>query len=56
LDVLRLIGEGLSNPQIAKQLIVAIGTIKAHTNNIFRKLNVTNRVQAVTRARELHLL
>jgi LuxR family maltose regulon positive regulatory protein len=49
-------GEGLSNPQIAEQLIVATGTIKAHTNSIFGKLNVTNRVQAVNRARELHLL
>jgi ATP/maltotriose-dependent transcriptional regulator MalT len=56
LDVLRLMGLGLSNPQIAEQLVVANGTVKAHTNSIFGKLNVTNRVQAVNRARELHLL
>jgi ATP/maltotriose-dependent transcriptional regulator MalT len=56
LDVLRLMAEGLSNPQIAQQLVVATGTIKAHTNSIFGKLGVNNRVQAVNRAKELRLL
>ncbi|MBX3083763.1 MAG: hypothetical protein KF716_19170 [Anaerolineae bacterium] len=55
-DVLRLMADGLSNPQIAAQLIVATGTIKAHTNSIFGKLGVSNRVQAVNRAKELRLL
>ena len=55
LDVLRLMADGLSNPQIAERLIVATGTVKAHTNNIFSKLGVSNRVQAVNRAKELGL-
>jgi predicted ATPase/DNA-binding NarL/FixJ family response regulator len=56
LEVLRLMAAGLSNPQIAERLIVATGTVKAHTNNIFSKLGVSNRVQAVNRAKELNLL
>jgi predicted ATPase/DNA-binding CsgD family transcriptional regulator len=56
LDVLRLMAAGFSNPQIADKLVVATGTIKAHTNNIFGKLGVSNRVQAVNRAKELGLL
>ncbi len=56
LEILRLMVQGLSNPQIAERLIVATGTIKAHTNSIFGKLGVNNRVQAVNRAKELHLL
>jgi LuxR family maltose regulon positive regulatory protein len=56
LEVLRLIAEGLTNREIAERLIVAVGTVKAHTSNIYGKLGVANRVQAVTRARELALL
>jgi LuxR family maltose regulon positive regulatory protein len=54
--VLRLISEGHSNQQIADALIVSLGTIKKHLNNIFGKLGVTSRTQAVARARALHLL
>lgn len=56
LDVLHLIGRGLSNPAIAKQLFISIGTVKAHTNRIYGKLGVTNRVEAVTKAQQLSLL
>jgi LuxR family maltose regulon positive regulatory protein len=56
LEVLRLIGQGLSNPAIADRLIISVGTVKAHTNRIYGKLAVTNRVEAVTRARVLALL
>lgn len=56
LDVLYLIGRGLSNPAIAKQLFISVGTVKAHTNRIYGKLGVTNRVEAVTKAQKLSLL
>lgn len=56
LEVLHLIAEGHANQAIADQLIVTVGTVKAHTNNIYGKLSVGNRTQAVIRARELYLL
>ncbi|HTX79253.1 MAG TPA: response regulator transcription factor [Longilinea sp.] len=56
LDVLRLIDAGLSNQQIADKLSVAPSTVKTHINNIYGKLGVQTRVQAVTKARELSLL
>lgn len=56
MEVLQLIAEGLTNPQIADHLVVAIGTVKAHTSSIYTKLGIGNRVQAVARARELGLL
>jgi LuxR family maltose regulon positive regulatory protein len=55
LEVLRLLAEGLSNQEIADQLIVALGTIKTHTASLYRKLDVTSRTQAVRRAKELGL-
>ncbi len=56
LEVLRLIATGNTNQEIASQLFVATGTVKAHTASIFRKLAVTNRTEAVARARQLGLL
>jgi LuxR family maltose regulon positive regulatory protein len=56
LEVLRLIAAGKSNPEIAQALVVAISTVKAHINNIFGKLGVTSRTQAIARARELQIL
>ena len=56
LDVLHLIGQGLSNPAIAEQLVISVGTVKAHTNRIYGKLGVTNRVEAVIKTQELSLL
>jgi ATP/maltotriose-dependent transcriptional regulator MalT len=56
LEILRLIADGLSNPEIAEALIVTVGTVKAHTHRIYSKLDASNRVQAVARAREVGLL
>lgn len=56
LEVLQLIAQGLSNQEIARKLVIAVGTVKRHVNNIFGKLGVTSRIQAVVRARERHLL
>jgi ATP/maltotriose-dependent transcriptional regulator MalT len=47
---------GLSNKQISNQLCIGIGTIKWHINNIFNKLHVKRRSQAVAQARKLGLL
>jgi LuxR family maltose regulon positive regulatory protein len=56
LEVLRLIADGLSNHEIADKLVIGLGTVKTHINNIFGKLDVKSRTQAVARARELNLL
>jgi len=56
LQVLRLIVAGLSNPQIAEELFIAVSTVKSHVNHIYGKLGVSNRVEAVTRAQDLDLL
>ncbi len=56
LDVLRLLDDGLSNQQIALKLNIANSTVKTHINNIYGKLGVQTRVQAINRARELGLL
>lgn len=52
-EILTLLGEGSGNKQIADRLQLAEGTIKQHLNNIFRALGVTNRTQALQRARDL---
>jgi LuxR family maltose regulon positive regulatory protein len=56
LEVLRLIAAGHSNQAIADTLIVAVSTVKRHINNIYGKLDVQSRTQALVRARELHLI
>lgn len=56
LEVLRLIDNGLSNQQIAERLTVAPSTVKTHINNIYGKMNVQTRLQAVKRGRELGLI
>lgn len=56
LDVLRLLNTELSGPEIARELVVALSTVRTHTKRIYSKLNVTNRRAAVKRAIELELL
>ena len=47
---------GFSNQQIADRLVISLNTAKRHVRHLLAKLTVTNRTQAVVRARELHLL
>jgi LuxR family maltose regulon positive regulatory protein len=56
LEVLQLISKGLTNSEIASQLYLAVNTVKVHTRNIYGKLDVHNRTEAVSRARALGVL
>ncbi len=55
-EILRLMASGMTNPQIADMLVIGAGTVKTHTLNIYRKLDVANRTQAIVHAQELGLL
>jgi LuxR family maltose regulon positive regulatory protein len=55
LDVLRLLRSELSGPDIARELVVSLNTVRTHTKNIYTKLGVNNRRAAVNRADELGL-
>jgi ATP/maltotriose-dependent transcriptional regulator MalT len=55
-EVLGLVVAGLSNREIAEQLTIAVGTAKRHVSNIYAKLDVHSRMQAVARAQALHLV
>ena len=56
LAVLRLLVRGLSNAEIARDLIITVGTVKRHVNSIYGKLGVQSRAQAIARAQTLHVL
>jgi LuxR family maltose regulon positive regulatory protein len=56
IEVLQLIAEGLTNPEIAARLYLSLNTVKVHTRNIYGKLGVNNRTQAGTRAKALGIL
>ncbi|GLR63504.1 LuxR C-terminal-related transcriptional regulator [Marinospirillum insulare] len=55
-QVLILVAEGLANKEIAQRLFISLHTVKTHIRHILRKLDVSSRTQALTRARELRLL
>ena len=55
-EILRLIDQGLSNIEIANRLSLAQSTVKTHINNIYGKLEVQSRVQAIKRGYDLGLL
>ena len=55
-EVLRLLAEGLTNPEIAYQLEVSLATVKVHVGHIIAKLGVSDRTQAAVRAIQLGLL
>jgi two-component system, NarL family, response regulator LiaR len=52
-EVLKLVGKGLSNQEIADQLFVSNNTVKTHTSRIFEKLEVKNRTQAILKAKQI---
>ena len=56
LEVLQLLASGLTNRQIAVQLSLSVNTIKMYTSQVYSKLNVNRRTEAVARARELDIL
>ena len=55
-EVLQLIAQGLTNPEIAAKLYISLNTVKVHTRNINSKLGVNNRTKAVVRAKSLGIL
>ena len=56
LEVVRLLASDLNGPDIARELVVSLNTVRSHTKNIFAKLGVNNRRAAVSRAADLGLL
>lgn len=55
-EVLRLLPSGLTGPEIAEELFITVNTLHTHLKNIYGKLGVHSRIQAVERARDLNLL
>lgn len=53
LEVLELLGKGLSNADIASQLVITVGTVKNHVTHIFEKLGVKDRMQALIKYKEM---
>jgi two-component system, NarL family, response regulator LiaR len=56
LDVLKLIAEGLSNQEIADKLFISLPTVKSHSSNLFAKLEVKRRTEAVHKAKSLRII
>ncbi len=52
-EILRLVCQGLSNQEIARQLVLSVGTVKFHIHNIYGKLGVRDRPQAIAKAVQL---
>lgn len=55
-EVLELMAKGLSNQEIADKLFVSLNTVKTHSSNLFLKLEVSRRTQAIQKAQSLHLI
>ena len=56
LEILNLLAQGHSNQEIAAKLFVSLSTVKTHNQNLFEKLDVKRRIQAVEKAKRLNLI
>lgn len=56
LEVLQLMAEGLSNQEIAARLFVSLNTVKTHSSNLFEKMDVKRRTQAIEKAKRLSII
>jgi LuxR family maltose regulon positive regulatory protein len=56
IEVLRLLRSGLTSTDIAEELVIAVSTVRTHLKNLYSKLNVHSRMEAIQRAEELGLL
>lgn len=56
LEILNLMAQGHSNEEIAKAIFVSVSTVKTHNQNLFEKLDVKRRTQAIEKARRLNLI
>ena len=56
LEILNLMAKGYSNDEIAAKIFVSVSTVKTHNQNLFEKLDVKRRIQAVEKARRLNLI
>lgn len=56
MEVLQLIAQGFSNQEIADKLFISLNTVKTHSSNLFLKLEVKRRTQAIQKAKELALI
>ena len=56
LEILGLLSKGLSNQEIASKLFISLSTVKTHNQNLFEKLEVERRTQAVEKAKRLNLI
>lgn len=56
MEVLQLMAEGLSNQEIAARLFVSLNTIKTHSSNLFEKMDVKRRTQAVEKAKRMSII
>lgn len=56
LEILNLIAEGNSNQEIAEKLFISLSTVKTHCSNLFSKLDVKRRTQAIQKAKDLRII
>jgi LuxR family transcriptional regulator, maltose regulon positive regulatory protein len=56
IEILRLMADGYSNSEIASELVLSVGTVKAHLHHIFGKLGVDGRIRAIQKGKELNLI